>query len=369
MKTKSKTSSVITVCICAAVLLAFTIWAWLKPAGDYSDSERRKLEQFPTLSLQTLLSGSFSGDFEDYTLDQFPLRDTFRTLKSISQFYLFMQKDNNKIYIEDGYASKLDFPLNIQSVTNATNRFKYLYDKYIAGTDAKVHAVIIPDKNYFLAEENGYPSIDYEALFSLVKDNMTYAEFTDIIDLLDISDYYYTDTHWRQENIEDVANRIAVALGITVETGSGYKVNATDVPFYGVYYGQSALPLKSETIYYLTNDILDKCTTEDVYGEVSGIYNSDKLHGKDPYEMFLSGNTPLLTIKNPENESGKKLIVFRDSFGSSLIPLLCGGYSEVVLIDIRYISSDLIGNFVDFNGSDVLFMYSTLLYNDSFSFK
>ena len=85
--------------------------------------------------------------------------------------------------------------------------------------------------------------------------------------------------------------------------------------------------------------------------------------------MFLSGNQALVTVKNPVNTTGDRLIIFRDSFGSSIAPLLAEGYSEVILIDLRYVSSDMLGSFVDFAGADVLFMYSTLLLNSSLALK
>ena len=74
--------------------------------------------------------------------------------------------------------------------------------------------------------------------------------------------------------------------------------------------------------------------------EVSGanaVYDMKKAEGKDPYEFFLSGNQPLVKIRNPKNADAEKLIVFRDSFASSIMPLLAQGFSEVTMIDLRYI--------------------------------
>ena len=58
-------------------------------------------------------------------------------------------------------------------------------------------------------------------------------------------------------------------------------------------------------------------------------------------------------------------MIFRDSFASSLAPLLAEGYSKITLVDIRYLSPVLLGRFVDFHGQDVLFIYSTLVINNS----
>ena len=64
--------------------------------------------------------------------------------------------------------------------------------------------------------------------------------------------------------------------------------------------------------------------------------------------------------------NGKKLYLFRDSFSSSLAPLLVGGYSEIYLIDIRYVMSDYLDLFLSFEeGQDILFLYSTEVLNNS----
>ena len=94
------------------------------------------------------------------------------------------------------------------------------------------------------------------------------------------------------------------------------------------------------------------------------VYSMEKAEGKDPYEMFLSGPLSLVTIENPLAREGKRLIIFRDSFGSAMAPLLASGYSEITLADIRYMHPDNLGKFVDLEGCDVLFLYSNLVLNN-----
>ena len=153
---------------------------------------------------------------------------------------------------------------------------------------------------------------------------------------------------------------------------SDYKVNTLDNPFYGVYAGQYAIPVKPDTIKYLTNNTIDNCIVtyyDTGMPEVREIYNMDKAYSKDPYEMFLSGVAPLITIENPNAKTDKELVMFRDSFGSSLAPLLAEGYSKITVVDIRYMQSSFVGSFVDFENCDVLFIYSTALLNNSTAMK
>lgn len=62
---------VITV-VLSSFILALSVFAWVKPTDEFSLTERRTLAKFPELSFNTLVSGSFMKNFENYTLDQFP---------------------------------------------------------------------------------------------------------------------------------------------------------------------------------------------------------------------------------------------------------------------------------------------------------
>ena len=351
-----------------AIWLALTLAAWFGSPSDESDSERRKLAKMPGIKAETILNGSFMTDFESYTLDQFPLRDGFRTLKSMAVFYGLGQKDNNDIYIADGYAAKLEYPLNEKSIVECADKFTWLYDNYIKGKTDKVYLSVVPDKGYYLAENNGYPAMDYEALVSALRGKMDYAEYIDVISKLDITDYYKTDTHWKQENLIPIARHFAEKMGF--DFTDDFKVNTADTPFYGVYYGQAALPMPADSISWLTSDIIDSAVVTNVEtGTVGGVYDLSELEGRDPYEIYLYGASPIVEIENPNAKEEKKLVIFRDSFGSSITPLMIEGYSKITMVDIRYILSSFVGNYVDCTDADVLFLYSTLVLNSSNTLK
>jgi len=350
-----------------AVLTGF---AWFSPSKDFSDAERRPLDQFPELSGQSISEGKFMTAFEDYTLDQFPGRDLFRQLKSLTHYYVLQQKDNNDIYIVDGYAAKLDYPVREADLDHAISRLQYVYDTYLKEPAGKVYMSVIPDKGYYLAEPNGYPAMDYEKLFATVEEKLPFATHIDITDQLTVQDYYFTDTHWRQENLLGVARKLTESMGVTAPKAEDFTQTAIDRPFYGVYYGQAALPMEPETMYIMQSDLLQACKVYNFEtGKYGAVYDMDKASGKDPYDVFLSGAQSLLRIENPNAKTDKELIIFRDSFGSSVTPLLVQDYKTVTLVDIRYMDSRMLGKYLEFNGQDVLFLYSTLVLNSGTTLK
>ena len=344
-----------------------TCFAWLLPEKDTSLWERRPLQQMPTFSVDSLLNGGFMEKFEDYTLDQFPARDSFRTLKSLFSYKVLQLKDNNGIYIADGYAGKIEYPLKDVSVSYAMKKLNYIYDTYLKGTESKIYMTVIPDKSYYLAAGNGYPTMDYEKLFADVKAAAPWADYVDITDDLSLSDYYRTDTHWRQEKLENVAKTLCERMGLTLPELK--PVLATQC-FYGVYYGQAALPMAAEELYLMEGERLKNCRVYNYETKTYGnVYDTEKLSGADPYETYLSGAQALLTIENPNAATDRELIIFRDSFGSSLAPYLVQDYKTITLVDIRYISSQLLGEYLTFHGQDVLFAYSSLILNNSTTMK
>ena len=211
-----KREAKITVLLLAVLFLEFSVICWIKPADEYSSSERRKLSQFPKLTWDTIADGKFMTEFEEYTLDQFPLRDGFRNLKAWVSQNLLRKADNNDIYVADGYAVKMEYPLKEESIKNAGMRFRKLYEKYLKDSSGNIYLSLIPDKNYFLAESSHHLSMDYEKFFSMMREEMPYAQYIDITQLLNEQDYYKTDVHWRQENIVDAAEKIAGEMGITL---------------------------------------------------------------------------------------------------------------------------------------------------------
>lgn len=362
--------------VIAAVFFTITAACWFSSDKEYSQSERRPLAQKPEISMENLLSGQLESDVEKYTADQFPLREQLRSLKALSEYGLFMKKDNNDIYVQDGHAAKILYPYSEKSVSNATGIFGQVYESFIQETDSakegRVFISVIPDKGYYLADEKGCPRIDYDRIFAQVIREMDYARYIDLTSALNADAYYKTDLHWRQEKILPAAEALGQTMGLELAGLDDLKPITADDKFAGVYKGQSGLPLKAESLIYMTDDMIDGCRTFNYETNEEGrVYDLEKLSGRDPYDVFLSGATALITVENPDaaKETDRELIIFRDSFGSSLAPLLLSDYARITLVDLRYIKWSYLDQFIDFDRQDILFIYGTTLLNDSYVLK
>ena len=343
-------------------LLSFFVINLFVKDVDISKSERRKLQQFPKITISNIINGDFMEDFDSYTVDQFVFRDQFRTIKANVNYNIFQKLDNNGIYVINNNIFKTEYPTNLKSIDNFINKIN-LIQTYLSSNN-KVYYAIIPDKNYYVTDTK-YLNIDYDLIYKKVKE--IDGQYIELRDVLNLNDYYKTDTHWKQENLSKVVDRLGETIGF--EINNKYDKNYYN-DFYGVYYGQSALNLEPDKLIYLTNDTIvnskvyyfeDKNNTE--------VYPKNKLENLDKYDIFLGGASSYIEITNPQSTTNKELVLFRDSFGSSLAPLLIEAYSKITLIDIRYINSDTYLNMIDFNNQDILFLYSTLIVNNSSTLK
>lgn len=361
-----KIKNIIVSVVFMLILIGFLVLNIIKKDTIISITERRKLAQFPKITSSKLLDGTAANQFDSYTMDQFIQRDEFRKIKSIIELKVFGKKDVNNMYEYNGFIIKQEYPLNNKSVLNIANKINTIKDMYLDDSN-NVYYSIVPDKNYFI--DDTYLKLDYKEAEKLMSDNLKDIKYINIFDKLSLNDYYYTDTHWKQERLLSVLDKISIEMDFKNRLNTEFKEKELS-DFNGVYSGQLQVNAKKDIIKILTNNVIENST---VYNfetkENTNIYNMKKLEGYDKYDVYLSGAASMLTIENPMSDTDKELIVFRDSFGSSLVPLFTEAYSKIIVLDTRYIGTKYLGDYVDFKNKDVLFIYSTLVINNSSSLK
>ena len=326
---------------------------------DVSNMERRKLNKLPEFTFDNVINGNISNDFENYALDQFVLRDNYRKLKSLFEFKVYGKLDSNNLYVKDGYIFKIEYPLREDKVVNFTNKINKIYLNNLKGMN--VYYSIIPDKNYYF--KDNYLKMDYNRLINIVSNNINKnIKYIDITSNLELEDYYYSDIHWKQEKLDNVVRKLSKNMKFKVNTNYTYNEYS---PFYGSYYGQLGLNTKYDEIIYLSNNTIDNAKVKDIENKIVKVYDKKLLKNKDSYDIYLGGPTPLIEVINNNTKSNKELVIFRDSFGSSLAPLLLDGYSKITLIDLRYIDYNMLKDYIKFSNQDVFFIYNTNIINNS----
>ena len=340
-------------------IFTFAILGIIIKDKEISSSERRKLSTIPEFTI----SSEYVNKLDKYFLDHFPYRDTFRSIKAKFNYKILHKLDNNDIYLKDNSIFKSNYPTDHKSISNFINKINIMKENLTPNN--KIYMMVIPDKNYYL-DSKDFLQIDYNYLYNQI--NTLNITNIDIRDIMELNDYYETDTHWRQEKLDKVVLEMSKIMNFDYQNIS-YEPNIY-TNFYGVYYGESAINRNPEYITYLTNDNINNLRVEYLENKkLHTIYNIDKLKSLDSYEVYLDGASSFIEIYNDNSTTNKELVIFRDSFASSITPLLTNYYKKITLIDNRYISTNIYKDLIEFNNQDILFMYSTLIINSSSSLQ
>ncbi len=355
--------------VIAFLLLVFSgfILSLILPDNDFSVSEKRELEQFETPTISTLSDGTWFSDFQTYTADQFPFREDFRALNSTIRLNAFNQNDVDGLLYEDGYIFKREYPLRTDNIERFATKTNEIYGEFIKDTADNYYVSVIPDKNYYM--ESDTLTANSKEIADIFASKVEGAEYIDIFGALNLDSYYKTDTHWSQDKLFDVMDIYSEKMEFANLDKNMY--NSVEIEdFYGVYYGQLGLNIQPDTLVYMESEYTNTATVENLdKPEFNKVYDTAEFNSEDGYNVFLSGATPYIKIESPNSKTDKELVIFRDSFGSSIAPLFLENYRTVTLIDLRYFNTSQLENYVDFTGKDVLVLYSTIILNSNIVFR
>ena len=348
------------------IIFSLSIISIILPDKDISETERRYLMHFPTLNIKTIFNGDFFEEFNTYTVEQFPFREIFIKIKGLATNKLFLKKEENGVFIKDGNFFEISSSINDKSIDYFLELVTKIKNNF---SSENIYYSIIPDKNYYTKEE--IPKINYNELVETINQNLQDITYINIFNKLSLDSYYKSDIHWKQEKIGEVVKTVALHMN---NEPIDIKYNKlTYDNFYGALYGKIPNNEKPDTITYLIDENTINTKVFDYEkNQYYKVYEEQNLKNIDSYDIFLGGAKALLIMENKNSKTDKELVIFRDSFSSSLAPLLLPYYKKITLVDLRYINSDytINNNLIDFNNNqDILFIYGIPIINNSFTLK
>jgi len=360
----SKRYSIFITALFCVFIFGFGIFFFIAPDKDFSEQENRYLSQFKAPTWETLVSGQFMEDFEDYVVDQFPLRDKWINLKAWGERILGKQ-ENNKVYFgtdKQTLFAQFNYPSDLLKRIEYINK---LGDKL----NIPLYFSLVPDKSYINSEllPNNAPNVDDGSMISdaqgMLSDKVNFIDLTKYLDRENA--FYRTDHHWTTMGAFYAYQALGMAMNGTFTVPEGEPELVSDA-FFGTTFSSAGTGwVTPDEMHVWVGE--DSGITVERYPEgrpIPGeLYDESFLEKKDKYSMFLGGNQPLCILRNENATTDKKLMVVRDSYSDSLAPFLAQDYAEVHLIDLRYYKMPL-PMYVMQNGIDeALVLYS----NSNFS--
>lgn len=345
----------IIISIFTAIIVIMAIFTITNDA-TISYTERRRLSSFPD---------NFDSDFyeevDDYLIDHFYLRDEFLKLHSFVSTYLFQNKDIDGVYKEGNYLFMMDKKIDEESFKHFIDLHNEIIEKFFK--DSAVYMIPVPLKNHYIDSTLDY---DYEEIIKNLEG--LNAQIIDIYDDLSLDSYYYSDLHWRQEKLDEVVDSFFEVTGL-MKNDITYDYQSYS-PFYGSYYSYYGGLSSYDELIYMDSPYFDDISvySMDRDGYIQ-VYDTSALGSIDSYSVFLDGPSSYIKIENAKANNGQKLIVFRDSYASSFIPLLISSFSQIEVIDLRYYSSSLLDDLNLDEDATVLFLYGAQIMNSSYSLR
>lgn len=351
------------VIIFISILAFFSIGYIALEDSTISSTERRNLMTLEKLNTYSLVDASFSGEMEKYMLDQVPFRDTLRTLKAKVVIDGLQQLDTNGLYFKEGHWFKQDGTYHQKNIDIFCKAMQEIFDTYPMANN---YVGIVPDKSYYIQDKNPFV-YDYTRATNYIQTKLK-STYLELSKRLSSSSYYYSDPHVKQEAYLSILPYFKQTLQLGNDS-SEYTRHSYQ-PFYGAYSGQAIYNDKYDILQYYSNETIDTTKVTHIeYPDKTKVYDQDGLTKIDSYTVFMSGPSAFCKIENPKATNTKTALLIRDSYGSSLAPLLIEEYQTIYMIDLRYVSFSQAKEYLPSSIDDILVFYGMQSINQSSNIK
>lgn len=339
---------------------------WLLPRRSFSENEKRVLSEAPQIDAAGIADGSVFRSIESYLSDHFPGRElwvganaylenaegrgaTEDIVRGTDDWLFTAPVSDDRETLWDNmqaittFAEKQSVPVTMMAVPSAG-----------AVVSDKLPALHLP-----------YPDADLlEEARRIAGNTLHWVDlYTDFCSAEQPERLYYrTDHHWTTEGAYRAYCLMMEEQGQSSVPRDDFTVEQiTD--FYGTSYSKSGLWLtEPDTLELWTDSDIQAVTT--VYDANradpvtrEGMFFREYLEDADKYPVFLSGNHARVHIET-NADSGKRLLVIKDSYAHALAPFLAEEYSTIDLIDLRYFKQQTISSWLEENPADeILLVY------------
>ncbi len=334
----------------------------LTPERDFSPQENRMLASRPALTWAGVKDGSFMAELGDFQADQFFARDKWIAL-NLKMNTLLGRREANGVYLgEDGYLLSAPVTPDDAALAATGAAMETFAARY---PDVTMQTMIVPGAAASMEDwlpENA-PVRDQRADIAAALALLPAAvEHIDVADTLRANAhqgaYYRTDHHWTSFGAYCAFLSAAPELGISQPVS--YAPHTVSVTFEGTLASRSGSHGEKDTItvYEPLDPGSEFVVTYNADMEKSrSLFRSEMLSEKDQYTLFFGGNHPLITIHTTA-QTGRTLLVFKDSYANCFLQFLTPYYDEILLIDPRYYYEDVNALMKSEGVTDVLFLYS-----------
>ena len=353
-----------------AFLYILAIGNILSPNGNFSPNENRFLKQFPEFTANTLFSGKFGKEFEEFATDQFIFRDKWIGLKTRGDLAL-QKRDNGRVYFgRDNYLFDISEDINKDRLSRNIASINILLKKL---EEKGLNA------NFLLVPTKGTVIFDRLPLFAPINDeeiivNIMKKELNNNANIIELSDYlkekrresiyFRTDHHWTTRGAFFSYEYLMNSLGKKSKTEEDYIIKTVSDNFLGSNYRMVNFFRGEPDIIekYIPIDNIDIKIVVNRKEKRDSLYVESFLSTSDQFSFFLGGDNALIEIESSANNN-ESILIIKDSFANNFVPFLTNHYRNITMVDTRFFSESMI-NFIESNDFDeILFVMNIQNYH------
>lgn len=322
-----------------------------KHTGELSSLEFRTLAEDPFKGksfeklVGELVTGEMSKNVDKFLEDHFPSRNFFIALNS---YYLRFTGRNADQSVVLGKNDRM-FEAPIAENGTYIEKNMQRINEFTANNGLDTVVVIAPSSAVVVTED--LPLVHFDYIDAEIIDAARQKTDSYVPDLAAIYSamenrgdmFYRTDHHWTMEGAYVCYADVLKHFGDTPADRSVFTADKYE--FYGSYYRKAGLWLTApDELEVWRCEQLDAMKTTIGWGEravtYDGVYDETQLAdgNVDKYAAYLWSNNDITVIENP-NGNGETIMIVKDSFGNSIIPLFAMTYSRVIMLDTRYYKS------------------------------
>ncbi|MBP5578210.1 MAG: hypothetical protein J6X56_01810 [Ruminococcus sp.] len=407
-------ANIITIC---AVFAGGFVYVALLPHETKADDENRYLTEFPEFSAKSYASGEFTEGVADYFDDT--VHDRAHIKEFISDYIMQLKgrkygdEGEEAELFGSGFEKKVTAVTTTTPVTTAnslsttvttavpeepaapkeepadgelTNNILIVNKRGVTlyggswGTEQEyasflnqykerlenvnIYSMVLPTSSSFYLPEK-YQNLAYseKADFNKINEALHNVIYVDAYSALeahkDEAIYSRTDHHWQPLGAYYAAQQFALTAGVPYPDLSEYET-VTLPGYVGTLYmyTQSATLMNNpeDFVYYKpqTPVTVTQYNTRFENPVAANLLLDPSYMANSGYYMVFGSDERIVHV-NTECKNGRNLVIFKDSYGNALLPMLTSSFENIYLCDIRYFDLNAVDFINRVGATDVLF--------------
>ncbi len=358
-----KVIQILIIAVFLGFLVVLAVVSLAVPEDDYSETENRYLAEMPDFSISDWFSGDYAEDLTSWLDDHFAMRTNWISLHTRLEL-LQGRNEVNDVYITSNRLLELTDEIDYSVVDSSLEAIAYLSSL----TDTPTYVMLVPTAAEIYSDEVSYTA-EKVSQRELITYAYTYLSENSSVQTIDVYStlygsreeyiYYRTDHHWTSKGAYLAYILTADTMGYTASTLDKFDVKYASHSFYGSLHSSVLYDgIEADAIeFYLSNtrNVSKVVTDDDGNTSYVSVFDESYLARKDKYLCYLGENTALTQVVS--DATGGKLLIIKDSYANCFIPFLAENYSEIDIIDLRYLTNptSYIGDLSEYDAILILY--------------